>query len=196
MPLVWGIPKRQFVKYLTAFQITTITTARQRNYNPRYIFFSRPSYPRLSFDFAQDGSKDGERSRTKWRGRLRIGAFSRSHHCWRFVVYVVVVLLRPRLWTGSASQGLLGGLKEARGGCCGFGYRKPNHGLSGLCRKALLILSVFKSCYLFLPQFCLLIFSLLPPSTSQKTKTQGKIFGCVYPPKEGVENFAQGCCII
>jgi len=50
-------------------------------------------------------------------------------------VYAGVVLAALLALGLVACQARLDGLKEVRGGCCGFGYWKPNHGLSGLCRK-------------------------------------------------------------
>jgi hypothetical protein len=76
-----------------------------------------PPSLRLSFDFAYDGSKDGERSRTKRRGRLVVGAFNPYHNCWHFVAFAVMVLAALLALGLVACKGRLGGLKATRGGC-------------------------------------------------------------------------------
>jgi len=93
------------------------------------------------------------------RGRLRVGAVRRSHSCWHFVLYAVVVFASASCWGSPPRKGRLGGLKESRGG-----------------RRAANIAFIhpyLRNSYLFLPWFCFLLFSLFPP---QLPKTMGKIF--------------------
>jgi hypothetical protein len=88
---------------------------------------------------------------------LRIGAFNPYHPCWHFVVFATVVLLRPRLWAGSASQGRLGGLKDARGGSCAV---------------SIMYLSVFKKPLFIFAVVLLFMPFALPAFNSPKNQRQ------------------------
>ena len=98
VPFVWWNPERLFFKYPIQSKITTITTARQRNYN--FPSVPLPSPP--------------ER-----RGWLRIGAFNPYSSLLElcgvcsggFCSGVLAGASPPR-------KSRLGGLKEARGGRC------------------------------------------------------------------------------